>query len=358
MMSLRNRVTAAALVKLSLFTAASAVVTTVLVLIMGSFALGDTTTYQAKFANASQLQPGDDVRIAGVPVGQVDEVEIAGRNRALVTFSVSQGVPLTTTSRAEIRYLDLVGNRYMALTKGSGGGVGLHDGATIPLSRTSPALDLTVLFDGFKPLFAALSPGEVNTLSMNIVRTLQGEGGTVRSLLQHTASLTNHVANRDELVGDVVTNLNRTLDTVTDRRRRVVELVDQMQRWVSGLSAERRTIGASLHNIRSLTVATAELLKKGRPAIKEDVERLRGVLDVLAQPRNQRLITDMLRRLPEKLTDQARTGTYGSWYQYYLCDFNGSIILPELPGRLDDRLQPQLMDLAFYSDEARCDSVS
>jgi phospholipid/cholesterol/gamma-HCH transport system substrate-binding protein len=358
MMSLRNRVTAAALVKLSLFTLASAVVTTVLVMIMGSFALGDTTTYRAMFASASQLQPGDDVRIAGVSVGQVEEVEIADRTRALVTFSVSDGVPLTTTSGAEIRYLDLVGNRYLALTKGSGGGAGLPAGATIPPSRTSPALDLTVLFNGFKPLFAALSPGEVNTLSMNIVRTLQGEGGTVRSLLQHTAALTNHVANRDELVGDVVTNLNDTLDTVTDRRRRVVELVDQMQRWVSGLAAERRTIGASLDNIRSLTVATADLLKEGRPAIKEDVEQLRKVLDVLAQPRNQRLITDMLRRLPEKLTDQARTGTYGSWYQYYLCDFNGTIILPELPGRLDDRLQPQLMDLAFYSDEARCDSVS
>ena len=352
----RNSHTAGALVKLGIFTATSAVVSTVLVLIMGNFALGDTQTYSAIFANASQLQPGDDVRVAGVSVGQVDDVEIEDRTRARVTFSVADDLPLTTTSGAEIRYLNLVGNRYMAMTRGSGGAP-LEPGSTIPMARTKPALDLTVLFDGFKPLFAALSPKDVNQLSMNIVRTLQGEGGTIRSLLQHTASLTNHVADRDRLVGDVVTNLNKTLGTVTDRRRQVVELVDQMQRWVSGLAAERKRLGAALVNIESLTTETAALLEKGRPYIKEDVERLRQILEMLARPENQQLVTELLKRLPEKLTDQARTGTYGSWYQYYLCDFNGTIVLPELPGPLDERLQPQLRDIAFYSDEARCDSV-
>jgi phospholipid/cholesterol/gamma-HCH transport system substrate-binding protein len=356
-MSARNRATTAALVKLSVFTATSAVVTTVLVLIMGNFAIGSTKSYSAVFASASQLEPGDDVRVAGVSVGQVDEVEIDGRTRARVTFSVSDNLPLTTTSGAEIRYLNLVGNRNLALTRGSGDGATLQEDATIPMSRTKPALDLTVLFDGFKPLFAALSPDEVNELSMNIVRTLQGEGGTVRSLLEHTASLTNHIADRDRLIGQVITNLNKTLGTVTNRRRQVVDLVDQMQRWVSGLSAERRTIGSALGNIESLTTATADLLEKGRPYIKADVQKLRTILEMLARPENQQLITELLKRLPEKLTDQARTGTYGSWYQYYLCDFNGRIILPELPGHLDDRLQPQLRDISFYSDEARCDSV-
>jgi phospholipid/cholesterol/gamma-HCH transport system substrate-binding protein len=353
----RNSVTASALVKLTVFTLTSVVVTSVLVLIMGHVALGDTTTYHAIFANASQLQPGDDVRVAGVSVGQVDEVEISDRTQSEVTFSVSDNLPLTTASGAEIRYLDLVGNRYLALTRGTGAGPVLEEDATIPLSRTAPALDLTVLFDGFKPLFAALSPDEVNELSMNIVRTLQGESGTVQSLLAHTASLTNHIADRDELVGEVITNLNRTLGTVTDRRRQVIELVDQMQRWVSGLSDERKTIGSALGNIASLTTATADLLRRGRPYIKSDVHELRILLARLARPENQRLITDLLSRLPEKLTDQARTGTYGSWYQYYLCDFNGSIILPDLPGNLDERLQPELMDISFYSKQARCDSV-
>ncbi len=353
----RNSVTINALVKLTAFTLTSAVVTTVLVLIMGNVALGDTTTYHAVFSNASQLQPGDDVRVAGVSVGQVDDVQISDRTQAEVTFSVTNDLPLTTTSGAEIRYLDLVGNRYLALTRGSGDGPVLQGDATIPLSRTKPALDLTVLFDGFKPLFAALSPDEVNQLSLNIVRTLQGESGTVQSLLANTASLTNHIADRDQLVGEVITNLNKTLGTVTDRRRQLVELIDQMQRWVSGLSDDRKTIGASLANIQSLTTATADLLRQGRPYIKSDVHELRILLDRLARPENQRLITNLLKRLPEKLTDQARTGTYGSWYQYYLCDFNGSIILPNLPGHLDERLQPELMDISFYSKEARCDSV-
>ncbi len=354
---MRNRTTISALVKLAVFTVTSAVVTATLVVIMGNFALGSTKSYSAIFANASQLQAGDDVRVAGVSVGQVDEVEITDRTRAKVVFSVADDLPLTTSSGAEVRYLNLVGNRYMALTRGSGDGATLPEGATIPQSRTKPALDLTVLFDGFKPLFTALDPREVNELSMNIVRTLQGEGGTIRSLLDHTASLTNHIADRDRLIGEVITNLNQTLDTVTSRRQQVVELVDQMQRWVSGLAEERKTIGAALGNIESLTTATADLLEQGRPYIKEDVKALRRILQTLARPENQALITELLHRLPEKLTDQARTGTYGSWYQYYLCDFNGTIILPDLPGNLDERLQPQLRDISFYSDEARCDSV-
>jgi phospholipid/cholesterol/gamma-HCH transport system substrate-binding protein len=353
----RNRTFAAAAVKVAIFTLTSAVVTTTLVLIMGNFALGSTQSYGALFANASQLQEGDDVRVAGVSVGQVESVDIDDRTRARVTFSVADDLLLTSTSRAEIRYLNLVGNRYLALTRGSGGGTPLEEDATIPQTRTQPALDLTVLFDGFKPLFQALEPAQVNQLSMNIIRTLQGEGGTVRSLLEHTASLTNHVADRDELIGEVITNLNETLGTVTRRRRQVVELVDQMQRWVSGLAEERKTIGASLGSIESLTTATADLLRQGRPYIKKDVEHLRRVLDTLAEPRNQKFLDELLDRLPEKLTDQARTGTYGSWYQYYFCDFNGSIILPELPGDIDEQLQPQLMDVSFYSTAARCDSV-
>jgi phospholipid/cholesterol/gamma-HCH transport system substrate-binding protein len=353
----RNSVTFSALAKLVVFTLSSAVVSTVLVLVMGNFALGSTTTYSAVFDDASQLQPGDDVMVAGVSVGQVDEVEIVGRAQALVTFSVADDVPLTTGSHAEIRYLNLVGNRYMALTQGTGGAP-LDPGATIPAARTQPALDLTVLFDGFKPLFTALAPHEVNTMSMNIIRTLQGEGGNVRSLLQHTASLTNHLANRDRLIGNVITNLNGTLGTVTSHRRQLVDLIEQMRRWVGGLARDRHMIGASLHNIDTLTHATADLLREGRPLIKSDVAQLRRLMRVLAKPEHQRVIVDVFRRMPEKLTDQARSGTYGSWYNYYLCDFRGRVILPELPGRIDEVLQPQLMDMSFYSDAARCDSVS
>src|SRR5680860_737927 len=213
------------LAKLIVFTMASLVVTGLLAAIMGNIGFGDTTAYSARFTTASMLQPGDDVRVAGVIMGEVSEVEIEDRTQALVTFTVKNGLPMTQDSGAEIRFLNLVGDRYLTLTQGEPGAPALSPGATIPIARTSPALNLTTLFNGFQPLFAALAPEDVNELSMNLVRTLQGEGGTVESLLAHTASLTTTLADRDQLIGDVINNLNTMLGTVDSKREELSLLI-------------------------------------------------------------------------------------------------------------------------------------
>jgi phospholipid/cholesterol/gamma-HCH transport system substrate-binding protein len=350
----RNSVTYSAAAKLGVFTIASVLVTGLLAVIMGRLSFADSTTYQAVFSSASMLEPGDDVRVAGISMGEVEDVEIEARSRALVTFSVESALPLTTASRAEIRYLNLVGDRYLALERGKPGAGRLDAGSTIPIERTSPALDLTALFNGFQPLFAALSPEDVNDLSMNLVRTLQGESGTVESLLAHTASLTSSLAEREELIGQVVTNLNTMLGTVDSRHEELTVLVKELRRWVGGLSEDRAAIGQSISNISDLTEVTASLLRQGRPLIKDDVAELEVLAETLAKPKNQALLKELLRRVPESMTDQTRTGTYGSWYNYYLCDFRGRILLPALKGPGVDELQRQLNSLAFHSDAARC----
>ena len=224
----------------------------------------------------------------------------------------------------------------------------------IPPERTTPALNLTVLFNGFQPLFAALEPKQVNQLSLNIVRTLQGESGTVRSLLASTASLTNSLADRDQLIGDVVTNLDEMLRTVDDRHRQLDELLVALRDWTTDLSGDRQEIGRSIQNVSTLTDEVASLVAEGRPLLKADVAELRELARRLSRPRNEKVLREMLDRLPESLTDQTRTGTYGSWYNYYLCDFKGSITLPALKGPGVKQLQRELNDLAFHSTAARC----
>ena len=328
----RNSVTAAAAVKLGIFTVASVLVTGLLTVIMGNIGFGDTTKYSAIFSTASQLQPGDDVRVAGVSVGEVKDVEVHQRSRALVTFTARTDVPMTTESRAEVRFLNLVGDRYLALVQGDPGAERLEPEATIPIENTTPALNLTVLFNGFQPLFAALDPKQVNALSMNIVRTLQGEGGTIRSLLASTASLTNSLADRDQLIGEVIDNLSTMLGTVDDRHQQLSRLVIAMRDWTTDLSADRKAIGSSIGNLSSLTAELAALVEEGRPLLEEDVRQLRELAGRLSAPQNEKVLREMLDRLPESLTDQTRTGTYGSWYNYYLCDVKGSITLPRAQG--------------------------
>ncbi|WP_205472478.1 MCE family protein [Nocardioides sp. SYSU D00038] len=354
----RNAVTIAAGVKLLVFTVISVLVTGLLAAIMGNIGFGAGTTYRAVFSSASMLEKGDDVRVAGVSVGEVKKVEHHERSQALVTFRVKADVPLTTTSRAEIRFLNLVGDRYLALEEGSGEGERLDADGVLPIAQTSPSLDLTTLFNGFQPLFQALSPRQVNELSLNLVQVLQGEGGTVRDLLSHTASLTNTLADRDQLIGEVVTNLGRTLETVDDRHRQLDTLVVELRDWMRDLARDRSTIGGSLSSISDLTVVVADLLRQSRPLLKSDIAELRRLAGLLNEKENKKLVVELLDRLPESMTDQTRTGTYGAWYSYYVCGFSGRITLPEIsnvPGI--KQLLAALNKLEFRSTAPRCNGA-
>jgi len=350
-----NRKVLGAVVRLSIFTAVSLVVTGTLVAIMGKFGTGDTTEYTAIFANASMVQKGDDVRVAGVVMGKVTSVEIKDRSRAEVKFTMKAELPLTTASRVEIRYLNLVGDRYVTVLEGEPGAPRLDAGGTIPIEQTSPALNLTALYDGFAPLFNALAPKDVNDLSLNLIRVLQGEGGTIEGLLQHTASLTSAIADRDQLVGQVITNLNGLLTTVDSRHRQLTDLVKELRRWVGGLAEDRVQIGNSVANLSSLTRLLAELVTEGRPLLKDDIAELRSLTKILASPSGKAVLNKILTNLPEMLADQTRTGTYGSWYNYYVCGAKFEITLPKglnIPGL--NLLTEQMRNFGIHSTAPRC----
>ncbi|MCW2766944.1 MAG: virulence factor Mce family protein [Nocardioides sp.] len=355
----RNSTTIAAGVKLLIFTIVSILVTGLLAAIMGNIGFGAGKTYKAVFSSASMLEKGDDVRVAGVSVGEVKNVDHYERNRAIVTFRVKADVPLTTASRAEVRFLNLVGDRYLALEQGAEAGAApLDQDATLPISQTSPALDLTTLFNGFQPLFQALKPSQVNDLSMNLVQVLQGEGGTVQGLLQKTASLTNTLADRDQLIGEVIDNLGQTLLTVDNRHAQLSDLIIELKGWMSDLARDRTTIGSSLENLSDLTVVVADLLKQGRPLVRSDVAALRRLATLLNEKKSSNVLTELFDRLPESMTDQTRTGTYGSWYNYYVCGFSGRITLPLLSGIPGlSQLQDQLNKLNFHSSAPRCNGA-
>jgi len=338
--------TTSALVKLVVFAVVTVLATGVLAATIGNIRLGGTTTYHAMFTDATGLQTGDDVRIAGVRVGEVDGVVVAdGPARALarVTFTVDSDRTLPQSTRALIRYRNLVGQRYVALSEGAGASRSLAEDATIPLRQTAPALDLTVLFNGFKPLFAALDPEDVNAFAMEIIKTLQGEAGNVSSLLSHTASLTSTLADRDAVIGRTIDNLNAVLGTVDQRDRQLSTLLLELQRFVSGLAEDREAIGASLTDIAGLAGSSAGLVKDARPAIRDDVRELGEVSKNLDE--SKELVAATLQRMPDKLNTITRTATYGSWFNFYLCDFTGRVILSNTVTYTPN----------YHSDAARCD---
>lgn len=309
----------APLVKLSIFAVVTIVLTALLATTIAASGFGARTSYKALFTDVTGLLPGDDVRIAGVKVGSVEKIKLVRRTNAQVTFTVDKNQRLATSTRAKIRYRNLVGQRYIALSEGAGPGTRLAEDAVLPLSQTEPALDLTVLFNGFKPLLQALSPKDVNSFSLALIKTLQGEGGTINTLLAKTASLTNALADRDALIGSVITNLNTVLGTINARDTQLSGLILQLQRFVSGLAQDRKVVGASLQSIADLTDATSGLLADARPPLQADINRLYAVSKTLGD--SQSIVEGVLQRLPGKLTAITRTATYGSWFNFYLCDF-------------------------------------
>ena len=324
-MKLRDKKTGADAVRLLIFILVTTIATGFLVVTIGNISFAASKEYKAVFSDATGVTKGDDVRVAGVKVGNVEDVEVVERTRALVTFKVAKDQQVTDSTDATIRYRNLVGQRYIALTQGVGGPDTLPPGATIPLSHTRPALDLTVLFNGFKPLFEALSPADINKLSYEIVTVFQGEGGTLESLLSHTASVTSTLASRDQVIGSLITNLNKVMVTIGNRDAQLSDLLVKLRQFVSGLSQDRQAILGSLDSISGLAVQTSDLVTGVRPGLTTDVKQLRHVAGNL--DRNKAEIDRALQVLPVKLTKIGRTATYGSFFNFYLCNFKGNVKL-------------------------------
>ncbi|WP_394361587.1 MCE family protein [Amycolatopsis sp. SB7-3] len=311
-----------------IFFVITAVATGILAITIANSGVGTTVGYTARFTDATSVNPGDEVRMSGVRIGQVDSVGVVERRLADVRFSVENKRRLTAGATVTIRYRNLVGQRYLSIDPGPDGPAALDEGALIPPERTHPALDLTALFNGFKPLFQALSPSDVNQLSFEIVQVLQGEGSTIDSLIEHTASLTNTLAGKDQVIGQVIGNLNTVLDTLNSQGDQFDKLVDVTAQLVSGLAGDAKPIGQAIGGLGELTTATADLLQDGRKPLKDSINTLGDLSKNLAD--NTPVFEQFLANLPKKLDRMGAMVSYGSWFNFYLCSVKSDA--PPAPG--------------------------
>lgn len=305
-----------ALYKLIIFMVVTTFMTLMLAATIGNFPGGSSTTYHAQFSDVTGLLPGNEIRIAGVKVGKVKDIGLKGE-LADVTLQLDGARSLTKSNILQLRYRNLVGERYVAVVQGVGPPDELKPGSTVPLAQTRNALDLTLLFNGFRPLLQALDPSTVNEVSFEIIQTLQGEGGTLERLLQRTASLTTTLADKDAVIGRVVDNLTAVLDTVDRRDDDLNALIIQLRRLSAGFAADRVSLGQSIVGIGNLTDATASLITDIRPSLRTDIAQLGGVAKNLDD--HKAIVDGVLQRLPEKLNKIISTATYGGWFNFYLC---------------------------------------
>jgi len=287
--------------------------------VFGQLRFGEKThTYRAAFSNVTGLETNDFVRIAGVEVGQVKKVAIQPDTTAMVEFTADQSVVLTEGSRAAIRYDDLIGGRYLALEEGAGSTKKLNPGDTIPLARTSPALDLDALIGGFRPLFRALDPDQVNALSGQLITALQGQGGTINSFLSQTAALTSTLADRDQLIGQVIVNLNTVLGSLGDQSDQFAKAVDSLADLVKGLESRKQDITNGLAYTNAAAGSITDLLAQARPPFAKTIRETDRAAGIVVADHDY--FDNLLNTLPDAYQVLARQGIYGDFFRFYLCD--------------------------------------
>jgi len=319
----------APLIKLIVFLIVTSFATYILGATISNASYGSTNTFKADFTDASGLQVGDDIRIAGVRVGTVNGIKIVRHNTAQVSFTVIKDRPLPKSVHATLRYRNLVGQRYIDISQGTGDPNDvMHKGDVIPVDQTTNSLDLTVLFAGFQPLFEGLNADQLNSLSGEIISALQGEGGSLELLLSNLGDLTNSLADKDQVIGDVVDNLATTLNELGTRDTELSNLILQLQGFISGLSQDRNTIGESIDGINNLTSNTAALLSQARAPLAEDINQLLRLSKNLNLPDSQKAIAFVLQNTPGTIAALIRTASYGSWFNFYLCTLSGTLTLP------------------------------
>ncbi|WP_319448760.1 MULTISPECIES: MCE family protein [unclassified Mycobacterium] len=314
--------------------------------IFGQLRFQSDKSYRALFGNVTGLEIGQFVRIAGVEVGKVNDISIQPDTTALVEFDAEDSVVLTQGSRAAIRYDNLIGGRYLALEEGAGGTKRLNPGDTIPLTQTSPALDLDALIGGFRPLFRALDPDQVNALTGQLIAAFQGQGATLASFFNQTATLTNTLADRDHLIGQVIVNLNSVLGSLGDHSTQFAKTVDSLSELIKTLADRKQELSNSVAYANAAAGGIADLLAQARPPAKKVVTELdRTAGNVVA---DKDFVDNLLKTLPDAYQMMGRQGIYGDFFSFYLCDIilkvngkGGQPVYVKLVGQDSGRCTPR-----------------
>lgn len=317
-----------------------------LLAIFANLRFGEGHTYSAEFSDISGLKSGDFVRIAGVEVGQVQDISISSDAVVVVDFSSDDTVLLTHGSRALIRYDNLIGGRYLELQEGPGSTDALEPGATIPMTRTQPALDLDELIGGFRPLFRALDPEQVNALSAQLIQVFQGQGATIGSFLSQTASLTATLADRDELIGQVIGNLNAVLGSLGGQSEQFDKAVVSLSGLVQGLASRKSDIADAISHASSAATSIADLMAQARAPLQRVINQTDRVAGIVVA--DHEYMDNLLNTLPDKYRLLARQGMYGDFFSFYLCDLvlklngkGGQPVYAKVAGQSTGRCAPR-----------------
>ena len=316
-------------IKVGIFTVVMLLLTGVLFAIFSQYRGGPDSSYSAIFDDASSLKSGDSVRVAGVRVGTVNSVALQPDNSVVVEFGADRNIALTSGTTAAVRYLNLVGDRFLELLDSPGSAKIQPPGSVIPADRTEAALDLDLLLGGLKPVVQGLNPEAVNALTNSLIQVLQGQDSNLDSLFARTSSFSNALADNSQTVQQLIDNLNSVLATISEDGEKFSGTVDRLEKLVTGLAQDRNPIGEAITALDAGTASLTDLLNEARDPLAGTVDELARLTPLLNE--DKELLDIALQKAPGNYRKLVRLGSYGSWINQYLCGLSARVT--DLQGR-------------------------
>lgn len=272
------------------------------------------TTYVAHFKEAAGLSADDEVRVAGVKVGKVTDVELEN-SYVKVSFR-SRGVWLGDRTVAAIRIKTLLGQKMLALEPAGGGE--LDPATPIPLERTITAYDV---IDAFSDLSKTVGDIDTETLAESFDTLAQTFSATtpqeVRTALEGMSALSRTVASRDEELRTLLEHSAGVGKILADRTAQFNALLDDGAVLLREFADRREAIGALLRGTRDLSTQLQALVRENQAQIGPALAQLDRVLDVLQ--RNQANLDKALKLAGPFYRLVGNAVGNGRWIDTYLC---------------------------------------
>jgi phospholipid/cholesterol/gamma-HCH transport system substrate-binding protein len=269
------------------------------------------TTYQAQLTDATGLQTSDDVKIAGVTVGQVTGISVK-RGVAVVSFHLDNSVHLRASTQVGLQWHNLLGQQFLYLYPGSTGPRLIAD-ATIPASHDVASASVGALLNALGPFLSAINPKQANTFVESVLAALQGNESQVTQLINDSATVSSTVGSLDSQVGQVIGNLDQVLTALAQRSSDVGSLLDNLQTVAQSLATHNGLLDSVVTNLSAVTGEFAGLIQSNQGNLQASINSLQSVTAEV-QNHEQSLSTD-LSTLGSGLNPYTEISSYGQWFQ-------------------------------------------
>jgi phospholipid/cholesterol/gamma-HCH transport system substrate-binding protein len=293
---------------------------------------GRTVTYLAQFSSVEGLNVGNPVTMNGIRIGRVESIAFAGNpdgtSRADVGIEVKSEYTFTTDVTAAVRYGDMLGARYVALSDPDGvvmnvstddAPAKLAAGGIIPLAHTAPAVDLTALLNGFKPLFDALAPDQVNTLTRGFVETFSGQAQTLTTLLTQIAAMTTALSNNAGIFTQLIDNMSTLMRSIHTRQPQLEEMLGGLGRLSAAITSGDGQLELLIDQGNAVLATLAGTVERGAADYGDTITNLKNMLGSW-QPNSDQFVA-LLGNLPQFGDAINHTTSYGGFVSLYLCNF-------------------------------------